>query len=67
MPSKDQTTLGNTTENIRIKQNTASGNRIQPWKAFLETVNDGTALTNNGADDMIYRFKNGVQDNGIAS
>lgn len=67
MPSKDESTLGKTVESKIIKQNIASGNRVQPWRAFLETVNDGTALTKNGADDMIYQFKNGMQDNGIAS
>ena len=67
MPSNDDTTLGKTEESTINKHNTASGNRVQPWKAFLETVNDGTALTKNGADDMVYQLKNGMTDNGIAS
>lgn len=48
-------------------KSTTSGDRVQPWKAFLETVNNGTGLAKDGADDLIYEFKNGMQDNGIAS
>ena len=67
MPSKEDTTLAKPVENTVTAQKTASGNRIQPWKAFLTPLSDGTALADHGADDMVYQLKNGVQDNGIAS
>ena len=68
MPNKDTTMLVKNVESTAaMKQNTASGNRVQPWKAFLKRINDGTAIAKIGADDMIYQFKNGMQDNEIAS
>lgn len=69
MPSKDDTTLAKPVENTGTAQKSkaASGNRVQPWKAFLTPLSDGTALADHGADDMVYQLKNGMQDNGIAS
>ena len=59
--------LVKTVDSKDIKQNTAFDHRVQPWKAFLNPINDDTALTEKGADDMVYQFKSGIQDNGIAS
>ena len=42
-----------------ISKNTASGVRVQPWKAFLKPVDDGTALVKSGADDMIINSRTG--------
>ena len=67
MPSKDETMPVKTAESKDNKQNTAYDDRVQPWKAFLNPINGDTALTETGADDMVYKFKSGIQDNGIAS
>ena len=67
MPREDETMPVKTAKSKDIKQNTAVDDRVQPWKAFLTSINGDTALTETGVDDMVYRFKSGIQDNGIAS
>ena len=67
MPSKEGTMPVKTAQSKDNKQNAALKDRVQPWKTLLNPINGDTALTETGADDMVYKFKSGIQDNGIAS
>lgn len=68
MPSNEQTPRVTYSEGKKDQKNSTSDNRVQPWKAFLgNVVNNRTALSESGPDDIVYRLKHGVQDNGVAS
>lgn len=68
MPGNEQTLRVVDLEDKKDRETPTSDNKVQPWKAFFgNVVNNGTALSASGADDMVYELKYGIQDNGIAS
>lgn len=68
MPGTEQTERVVDLKDKKDQKVANSDNKVQPWKAFFgKVINNGTALSESGADYMVYKLKNGIQDNGIAS